>query len=142
MKAPAEILLVEDDEGDVELVRVALAALPGTPVNLRVAGDGEEALSLLRGDGPRPGIVLLDLNLPRKSGREVLAEVRADPRLRALPVVVLTTSDRELDIREAYALGANCYVCKPFGLDALVRTMSAIIGFWFGVATLPPCEGS
>lgn len=129
-----ELLLVEDDPEDVELTRLALKPLPDAP-RLHVVRDGEEALAFLRREGaragsPRPDLVLLDLNLPRLDGFAVLARLRADPALAAIPVVVLTSSDRDADIEKAYALGANCYVTKPASLDALAAALAGVLRFW------------
>jgi two-component system, chemotaxis family, response regulator Rcp1 len=139
---PIEILLVEDNPGDV---RLTMEALRDGKVrhNLRVVSDGVEALAFLRhegahGDAPRPDLILLDLNLPRKDGREVLADVKGDPALRAIPVVVLTTSRAEQDVLQAYALQANGYVTKPVELDRFLEVVKAIEDFWLTVATLPP----
>jgi two-component system response regulator len=108
-----------------------------------VAEDGVEALAFLRQKGefasvPRPDLILLDLNLPRKNGREVLAEIKADPNLRSIPIVVLTTSNADEDILRAYNLNANCYVVKPVGFDNFMKAMQSIRHFWFSVVTLPP----
>ena len=138
---PVEILLVEDSPGDVQLTVEALrdARVHNT---LHVVTDGEEALAFLRRQGPwaeapRPDLVLLDLNLPRKSGREVLAEVKADPDLRRIPVVILSTSENPDDIRAAYDLAANCYVTKPQDLDEFIGAVRAIDTFWLSLAKLP-----
>ena len=138
---PVRVLLVEDNPGDVRLVREALAE--GTvPSELSVARDGVEALAFLRrGDGhadaPRPDVILLDLNLPRMDGREVLQAVKSDPSLRTIPVVVLTSSEADRDIAQAYALHANCYVPKPVDLDRFIAVIHSIQQFWFTVARLP-----
>lgn len=129
-----ELLLVEDDPEDVELTRLALEPLAES-VRLKVVGDGEAALAYLRrqgpyGGSPRPDLVLLDLNLPRLNGYAVLSGVRADPALRGLPVVVLTSSDREADVRKAYACGANCFVTKPASVEVLAATLACIVRFW------------
>jgi CheY-like chemotaxis protein len=135
------ILLVEDNPGDVRLTREALRE--GKVRNeLQVARDGVEALDLLARRGPfadaaRPDLILLDLNLPRKDGREVLAELKADQNLRRIPVVVLTTSQAEKDIRASYDLHANCYISKPVDLDRFIEVVKSIDGFWLGVAALP-----
>ena len=138
---PLRILLVEDNPGDVLLVQEALREA-AFAVELHVVGDGEEALGFLtRGPGfegtPEPDLVLLDLNLPRKSGREVLAEVKADADLRHLPVVILSTSTAEDDVAAAYDHHANCYVAKPNDLDKLVSVIRAIEAFWLQVVRLP-----
>ena len=129
-----EILLVEDSQGDIRLIREALREICGGHV-LHVVNDGVEALAFLHRSGayvsaPRPDLVLLDLNLPRKNGREVLAEIKSDPRLRDIPVIVLTISTAEEDIREAYRSHANCYVIKPVNLDNFFRVLQSIERFW------------
>jgi two-component system, chemotaxis family, response regulator Rcp1 len=133
---PVEILLVEDNPGDV---RIAIEALKDcrVPNNLNVAEDGVEAIRFLHGqDGysgaPRPDLILLDLNLPRKDGHQVLAEIKTDESLCKIPVIVLTTSENERDVYLAYDLNANCYVTKPSGLDQLVSVMQSIHYFWSG----------
>lgn len=138
---PFEVLLVEDNPGDARLTREALREARAA-VRLSVVSDGEEALAFLRRQGPhasapQPDLVLLDLNLPRMTGREVLAAVRADPALRGLPVIVMTTSRAERDVRDCYELGASCYVVKPVDLDEFLRLVRAIEDFWFHVALLP-----
>ncbi len=138
---PIEILLVEDNPGDVRLTQEALGEAK-VRNNLAVARDGVEALSYLRREPPfedavRPDLVLLDLNLPRKDGREVLSEIKADPALRRLPVVVLTTSSAEKDVLESYNLHANCYITKPVDLDQFVGIVSSIEGFWLTIVKLP-----
>ena len=138
---PIEILLVEDNPGDVRLTQEALGEAK-VRNNLAVARDGVEALSYLRREPPfedatRPDLVLLDLNLPRKDGREVLAEIKADPALRRLPVVVLTTSSAEKDVLESYNLYANCYITKPVDLDQFVGIVSSIEDFWLTIVKLP-----
>jgi chemotaxis family two-component system response regulator Rcp1 len=143
---PATLLLVEDNPADVRLVREALGAGPGAPV-LHVVGDGEDALRFLRrqppfADAPRPELVLLDLNLPRRDGREVLAEAKADPALRTIPVVVFTTSQFREDVGEAYRLGANAYVSKPVGLQPFLEAMRTIESYWLQVVHLPADDPS
>ena len=138
---PVEILLVEDNPGDVRLTREALRE-GKVRNNLYVAADGVEALRFLRREGEhadavRPDLVLLDLNLPRKDGREVLEEVKADPSLRHIPVVVLTSSQAEQDIARAYDLHANCYVSKPVDLDQFIHVVRSIEDFWFTIVKLP-----
>lgn len=140
--SPIEILLVEDNPGDVELTRNALrrAKVRNT---LHVAEDGEEAMAFLRREGeyqhaPRPDVILLDLNLPRMDGREVLAEVKADRDLMDIPVVVLTTSSAEQDIVRSYKLHANCYITKPVDLDQFIEVVRSIQNFWLTVVKLPP----
>lgn len=136
-----DILLVEDNPADVVLAREALgeAELPST---VHVVEDGASAISFLLRQGqyrgaPRPTLILLDLNLPRKSGREVLSEIKLDPALRSIPVVVLTTSSAEDDIRRSYDLHANCYIVKPYDYHSFVDAVQSIRHFWFSVATLP-----
>ena len=141
---PIEVLLVEDDPGDVELTREAMEVAK-LAVNLRVVKDGEEAMLYLRKVGSyaravRPDLVLLDLNMPRKDGREVLRDIREDPELTSLPVIVLTTSDSEEDVLSTYDIGANCYVTKPVGLDQFVKAVQSIGNFWFGLVKLPYME--
>jgi two-component system response regulator len=138
---PIEILLVEDNPGDVELTREALHDSK-VHMHLSVVNDGVEALAFLRrqtryADAPRPDLILLDLNLPRKDGRGVLAEIKADPELRQIPVVILTSSQAEQDILRAYELHANCYVTKPVDLDQFITIVRSIEQFWFTVVKLP-----
>ena len=130
------ILLVEDNKADALLIQEALRQVTSDHVVDHV-GDGERALAHLRGGGVRPDLVLLDLNLPRKDGREVLAEVKADPELSAIPIIVLTTSSAPPDIAFAYAHHANSYMRKPLGMDRLVEAVASIRDFWFQTATLP-----
>ena len=137
----ADVLLVEDDPGDVMLTRDSFEDCH-LGLNLHVASDGEEALSFLHRAGefagvPRPALILLDLNLPRKSGREVLAEIKGDAILRRIPVVVLTTSQSEEDVMTVYNLNANCYVTKPADLDDYLKTIRCLEEFWLRVARLP-----
>jgi len=141
---PVEILMVEDNPGDVRLAREALSE-KRVLNNLWVVEDGVEALAFLHREGmyseaPRPDIILLDLNLPRKDGREVLAEIKSDERLRCIPVVILTTSQAERDIHMAYHLSANCYITKPLDLDQYLRVVKSIEEFWLVVAELPRSE--
>ncbi len=137
-----DILLVEDDPGDVELTREGLAA--GTvPVHLHAVDDGIKALRFLRREEPyadavRPDIILLDLNLPRMDGRETLKEIKADKRLRSIPVVVLTTSEADTDIIKCYDLGASCYISKPVGFDEFLKVVRSLEEFWFTVVKMPP----
>ncbi len=136
-----DILLVEDSPDDVELTREAFKAA-GVPNRLQVAEDGVEAMRYLRHEGEYadaalPGLILLDLNLPRMSGHEVLAEVRADAALGAIPIVVLTTSDSDDDIAVSYAMRANCYIRKPVGLEPLCDVVKQIERFWLAVVQLP-----
>jgi CheY-like chemotaxis protein len=137
-----DILLVEDSPADVLITREAFAEFKVFNT-LHVVEDGVEALAFLNQDGkyasaPRPDLILLDLNLPRKNGREVLAEIKNDPRLKNIPVVVLTTSHSEKDVLQAYDQHANCYIVKPVGFDNFVEAMKSIRQFWFSVVTLPP----
>lgn len=137
-----EILLVEDNPGDVRLTQEALKE-GEIPNNLSVVGDGEEAIAFLRKeppyeDAPRPEIILLDLNLPRKDGREVLSEIKADEDLRSIPVVILTTSEAEQDIRRTYDLHANCYITKPVDLTEFIEVVQYIESFWLNIVRLPP----
>ena len=130
------LLLVEDNEADVVLMQEALREA-GLDPDLSVATDGECAMAELRDGGPLPDLMLLDLNLPRKDGREVLSEVKADPALAGVPVIVLTTSQSPSDVAFAYRNHANAYVRKPNGLDELIAVTCAIRDFWVGAATLP-----
>ena len=138
---PIEILLVEDSPGDVLLTREALRDAK-IRLNLQVAADGEEAMALLRREGkyaaaPRPDLVLLDLNLPKKDGREVLQEIKADSNLAIIPVVILTTSASEVDILRSYQLHANCFVTKPVDLEQFLIVVKIIDNFWLTVVKLP-----
>ncbi len=140
----AELLLVEDNPGDVRLTIEALKE--GRVINnLTVVKDGEEAIAVLRrqgrfADAMRPDLILLDLNLPRKGGLEVLAEIKQDPDLRQIPVVVLTTSQAEQDILRTYDLHANCYIVKPVDLNQFINVVQSIGSFWLAVAMLPSQE--
>ena len=139
---PVEILLVEDNPGDVRLTREALKE-GKVYNNLHWAKDGVEALEFLKrqgrhADAPRPDIILLDLNLPKKDGREVLAVIKTDDELKHIPVVVLTTSKAEEDVLKSYALHANCYVTKPVDLEKFIVVVKSIDVFWLTVVTLPP----
>lgn len=136
-----EILLVEDNPGDIRLTQEALKT-GHLANNLRVVRDGVEALAFLRrrgrhADAPRPDIILLDLNLPRKDGREVLEEIKEDDDLKRIPVVVLTTSDDETDIVTSYNLHANCYITKPVDMNRFVDIVKTIESFWFRIVKLP-----
>ena len=139
---PVELLLVEDSPGDVRLTIEALKE--GRVINnLTVVQDGEEAIAFLRRQGrhagaPRPDLILLDLNLPRKSGLEVLAEIKTDPDLLQIPVVVLTTSQAEEDVLRTYKLHANCYIVKPVDLEQFMSVVQAIKSFWLALVVLPP----
>jgi two-component system, chemotaxis family, response regulator Rcp1 len=136
-----EILLVEDNPADVRLTR-EIFEHDGDPTQLNVVGDGEQAMAYLRrqepyADRPRPQLVLLDLNLPKKDGREVLEEMKADVNLCRIPVVVLTTSAAESDISRSYELHANCYITKPLDLDEYFDVVGSIKNFWLANARLP-----
>jgi two-component system, chemotaxis family, response regulator Rcp1 len=134
------ILLVDDSPSDVRLIREALKDA-SVPVQITVARDGIEATEYLRqsetGEALRPDLVLLDLNLPRKNGKEVLAEIKASPNLKQIPVLVMTSSRADEDIAQAYSLSANCYITKPADLQEYVHVVRAIEDFWFLTATLP-----
>lgn len=137
-----EILLVEDSPGDV---RLTIEAFKDSKLNnnLNVVGDGVEAMAYLRREGAykhatRPDLVLLDLNLPKKDGREVLEEIKSDEDLRRIPVVILTTSDDERDILATYNLHANCYITKPVDLSQFISIVRSIQNFWFSIVKLPP----
>ena len=139
---PIEILMVEDNPGDV---RLTLEALKEGKVrnNLHTVEDGEEAMKFLRhqdtyAKAPRPDLVLLDLNLPKKNGREVLAEIKADPDLKRIPVVILTVSEAEQDIIKSYNLHANCYITKPVNLEQFIQVVKSIEDFWLTIVMLPP----
>jgi CheY-like chemotaxis protein len=139
---PVEILLVEDNPGDVRLTREGLRE-GKVHNNLSLAPDGVEALAFLRREGkyhdaPRPDLILLDLNLPKVDGREVLESIKADPNLRNIPVVVLTSSQAEQDILRGYDLHANCYITKPVDLDQFIGVVKSIEDFWFTIVKLPP----
>jgi two-component system, chemotaxis family, response regulator Rcp1 len=141
MVKPIEILLVEDNPGDV---RLSIEVLRDAKVHnhLNTVSDGVEALSFLRREGiyadaPHPDLILLDLNLPKKDGREVLAEIKADDNLKRIPVVVLTTSQSEEDILKAYELHANCYISKPVNLDQFIKVVQSIEAFWLTIVKLP-----
>ena len=141
MGRPVEILLVEDNPGDV---RLTVEALKENKLhnNLHVVGDGEEAMAFLRreseyADVPRPDLILLDLNMPKKDGRETLAEIKEDPDLKRIPVVILTTSQAEEDVLKTYDLHANCYVTKPVDLDQFIKVVKAIEAFWLTIVRLP-----
>jgi chemotaxis family two-component system response regulator Rcp1 len=141
---PVEILLVEDNPGDVRLTREALKE-GKVYNNLHWSKDGVEALEFLKREGkhanaPRPDIILLDLNLPKKDGREVLAVIKRDAELKQIPVVVLTTSKAEEDVLKSYELHANCYVTKPVDLEKFIQVVQSIDRFWLTVVTLPPAD--
>jgi CheY-like chemotaxis protein len=139
---PIEILLVEDNLGDVRLTQEALKE-GKVHNNLSVVTDGVEAMAYLRQQGrfrtaARPDIILLDLNLPKKNGREVLAEIKQDGELKHIPVVILTTSKADEDVLKSYNLYANCYITKPVDLDQFIRVVQSIENFWLTIVKLPP----
>jgi two-component system response regulator len=139
--SPVKILLVEDNPDDIDLTLEVLKDAK-MRTSLHTVEDGVEALAFLRKEGkyadePRPDLILLDLNLPKKDGREVLAEIKSDDVLRQIPVVVLTTSEAEEDILKAYNLHANCYITKPVDFDQFIKVVNAIEEFWFTVVKLP-----
>jgi two-component system, chemotaxis family, response regulator Rcp1 len=139
-----EILLVEDNLGDVRLTQEAFRNVAGS-LRLHVASDGIEALAFLTQDGahagaPRPHLILLDLNLPKMDGRELLGRIKADDDLKSIPTVILTTSDAAADVAESYKLQANCYLAKPVQLDAFESLVKSINDFWLVNARLPPNE--
>jgi CheY-like chemotaxis protein len=141
MGRAAEVLLVEDSPGDVRLTREALKE-GKVRNNLSVVSDGVEAMEFLRREGkyadaPRPDIVLLDLNMPRKDGREVLAEMKGDESLKRIPVVILTTSEAEQDILKTYDLHANCYLTKPVDLEQFISIVKSVEDFWLTIVQLP-----
>ena len=138
---PADFLLVEDNPGDVRLTQEALKSHK-VQNNLHVVTDGEEAMAFLRRQGkyanaPRPDIILLDLNLPKKDGREVLAEIKSDPNLKTIPVVIITSSEAEQDVIKSYNLNANCYVTKPVNLDQFIKVVQSVNDFWLTIVKLP-----
>jgi len=138
----AELLLVEDNPADILITREAFADFKITNT-LHVVEDGEEAMAFLRreepyANAPRPDLILLDLNLPRKNGREVLAEIKADPQLKYIPVIVLTTSQSEDDVLRAYGEGASCYIVKPVGFQNFAQAIKEIHNFWFHLVVFPP----
>jgi two-component system, chemotaxis family, response regulator Rcp1 len=138
------ILLVEDNPGDADLARDALEG--SKFINrLHVVDDGEKAMEFLLREGsyaavPRPDLILLDLNLPRKDGRQVLAEIKAHPELKRIPVVILTTSQAEEDVVRSYNLHANCYITKPIDLDQFLHVVRSVENFWLSIVVLPPNE--
>ena len=139
--APIEVLLVEDSPGDARLTREAFKDAK-VHINLHVAPDGAKAMAFLKREGEhanalRPDLILLDLNLPKKDGREVLAEIKESPTLKSIPVVVLTTSSSEADILRSYQLHANCYITKPVGLEGFLTVVKIIDSFWLSVVKLP-----
>ena len=142
---PIDILLVDDSPSDVLIAKEALA-LSKLLNRIHVVGDGEEALDFLykRGvhsDAPRPGLILLDLNLPKRNGREVLEVIKRDDALRSIPVVVLTTSNAQTDVAKSYELHANSYIVKPVDFDQFSQLVQALQNYWFCLVTLPPENG-
>lgn len=138
---PIEILLIEDNPGDVRLTKEVLKE-GKVRNNLQVVGDGVEAMAYLHRENsyakaPRPDLILLDLNLPKKDGREVLQEIKADHHLKNIPVVVLTTSNADEDILKSYNLSANCYITKPVDLDQFISVIRSVEAFWLTIVTLP-----
>ena len=141
-KNPIEILLVEDNPGDV---RLTIEALKESKIinNLHIAEDGLDALEFLRKEGkykekPKPDLILLDLNLPKKDGREVLEEIKKDDPLKRIPVVILTTSSADEDILKTYELHANCYITKPVEIGQFMKVIKTVGDFWFSIVKLPP----
>jgi chemotaxis family two-component system response regulator Rcp1 len=142
---PLEVLLVEDSPGDVRLTKEALKDAK-VHINLGVVRDGIDAMAFLMREGeyataPRPDLILLDLNLPKKDGREVLREIKENQELKSIPVVILTTSASEADILRSYLLHANCYITKPVNLDGFLTVVKSIDSFWLSVVKLPPNPG-
>jgi chemotaxis family two-component system response regulator Rcp1 len=138
---PIEVLLVEDSPGDVRLTKEAIKDAK-VHVKLHVVADGAQAMAFLARDGeyagvPRPDLILLDLNLPKKDGREVLEEIKKSPTLKSIPVVILTTSSSEVDVMQSYMLHANCYITKPVGLEGFLKVVQSIDNFWLSVVKLP-----
>lgn len=144
MKSTPEVLLVDDNPADIDLTSEALARSK-RPLHVSAVNDGAEAISFLRREGkysdaPAPDLVLLDLNLPRKTGREVLSDVKADPALATIPVVIFSTSQARADIVGSYQLGANCYLGKPSTLPDFMAAVQSMADFWLGFASLPQKE--
>jgi CheY-like chemotaxis protein len=146
-RKPVSILMAEDDPDDQLLVKRAFASANLT-TDLRFVNDGEELLAYLHqptghseATSPRPVLILLDLNMPKKDGREALKEIKADPGLRHIPVIVLTTSNREEDISHSYAMGASSYIVKPVDFADLVEVVKTLDAYWLGTVELPPCTG-
>lgn len=138
---PRVILVVEDNPGDIRLMKEALREF-GNQVHLEVVMDGDEALQYLHqrppyDNAPRPDLIFLDLNLPKGTSKEVLRQIKDDQTLRTIPVAVLTSSDADRDVREAYELHANCYLRKPVDLDSFLSTIQSTVKFWMGVASIP-----
>ena len=137
-----QVLLVEDSPGDVRLTQEAFREAK-VRINLHVASDGADAMAFLGHEGkhvdaPRPDLILLDLNLPKKDGREVLAEIKGNSSLQTIPVVILTTSESETDILKSYMLHANCYITKPVSLEGFLKVVKSIDNFWLSVVKFPP----
>jgi chemotaxis family two-component system response regulator Rcp1 len=144
--APIEILLVEDSAGDVRLTREALKDAK-TVISLNVVSDGAEAMAYLRREqhhaaAPRPDLILLDLNLPKKDGRDVLKEIKESDALKSIPVVILTTSASPVDVERSYKLHANCYITKPMDLQGFTKVVQSIDNFWLSVVELPSASGA
>jgi len=142
---PIEVLLVDDDPGDVDLTQEVLE-LAKVRLSLNTVEDGVQALEYLRQEGEyhdvtRPDLILLDLNMPRKDGRETLDEIKTDENLKGIPVVILTTSNSDKDIAKTYTSGASCYITKPVGLEQFQQVVEAIESFWFTVVKFPPKNG-
>jgi two-component system response regulator len=140
---PVRVLLVEDNPNDVEIARRALAKAAAR-IDLTVARDGQEALDILAGDGkggvPLPHLILLDLNLPKVDGREVLEKVKADPKLKRIPIVILTVSSQKEDVARCYDTGVNTFITKPIKFDDFLRAVATIDEYWVVTATLPPLD--
>jgi two-component system, chemotaxis family, response regulator Rcp1 len=139
---PIQVLLVEDSPGDVRLTQEAFREAK-VRIELHVASDGADAMAFLGHEGvhvdaPRPDLILLDLNLPKKDGREVLAEIKGNSSLQTIPVVILTTSESETDILKSYMLHANCYITKPVSLEGFLKVVKSIDNFWLSVVKFPP----
>jgi two-component system, chemotaxis family, response regulator Rcp1 len=141
---PIDILVVEDNPGDARLIKEVLSENKSS-YRLHIVEDGVQAMDFLKKEGrflnfPRPDLIFLDLNLPKKDGREVLEEIKSDEDLKLIPVVIMTTSQAEEDILRAYSLHANCYVTKPLELDQFNNTIKSIVDFWFVLVKLPRKE--
>ncbi len=144
--SPIEVLLVEDDPGDVELMTEVMSKAR-LKIKMNAVSDGVKALAYLRREGEyadstRPDLILLDLNMPGKDGREVLREIKNEESLRSIPVVILTTSDADEDVVKTYTLGASCYVTKPVGLEQFAKVVESLEDFWFTVVKFPPRKDS
>lgn len=141
MSHPRIILVIEDNPGDIRLIKESLREF-GDQVDLQVVMDGDDALKYLSqqtpfDDAPRPNLIFLDLNLPKGTSKEVLRQIKDDQSLRNIPVAVLTSSDADRDVREAYELHANCYLRKPVDLDSFMSTIRSTVKFWMGIASVP-----